>query len=246
MTETRRKQRRIQWYTLSLDTLRGWAVALIVTGLGVGAYFGFRVLERHYLEGEIARVVEQAEELRTALRGEPGISAYQSEYETARGDLDEAQKQLARGELGEALKSAERSRTLLDSIFDALRHSKTQGEARLIAVRGDVEFRRGERGTWQSARSRIVLNAGDYLKTSSKGSAEIMTVDGTIYTVRADTVILVGETRSVGGATRERINLEFGWIDLNTSHSASTVTTPGAEARVREDSSALVSYDEEQ
>ncbi|MEE8138232.1 MAG: FecR domain-containing protein [Thermoanaerobaculia bacterium] len=247
MPKTPKKQRRIQWYTLSFETLRGWAVVLIVTGLGVGGYFGFRFLERQYLEREVARVIAEAEEMLTTLRGEPGVAAYRGEYETARQKLNEAEEQADRGELDEALKSAERSRTLLASILGALRHSGVAGEARLIAVRGGVEYRRGERGKWQPARSRIVLNAGDYVKTSGKGSAEIMTVDGTIYTVRSDTVVVVGETRSIGGAARERsINLEFGWVDLSTSRSASRVTTPGAEARVREDSSALVTYDEQQ
>ncbi len=236
---------RIQWYTLSADTVRGFIIFLVLCGLGVGGYFGYGYLKQEYLKREVVRVIEEADELLAALKGESGIAGYQGEYDTARRSLRSAREQASRGQLAEAFSNAERSRTLLASILGALRHSAVEGEARLIAVRGGVEYRRGERGDWQPARSRIILNAGDYVKTSGNGSAEIMTVDGSVYTVRADTFILVGETRSVAGLGPERsINLESGWVDLSTTQSASRITTPEAEARVRKDSSGLVAYDE--
>ncbi len=244
MAASPQRQRNIDWYTVSADTLRGWVgclVLLVVTGL---AFVTYKVVERQLLAGRVERLLAESRGLYQTLRLESRIDEYRSEYDAARGSLEEAREHQQAGELREALRQAERSRGLLTSILDAIRRQGASGEARFIAVEGGVEFRRGERGAWQQARSRVSLQPGDYVKTSGGGSAEIMTVDGTLYTVRSDTVILIGRERQGLGRGAERgIDLEFGWVDLSTSRSASRVKTPGAEARVRRESSAVIAYD---
>jgi hypothetical protein len=90
----------------------------------------------------------------------------------------------------------------------------------------------------------VALNAGDYVKTTGSGSAEIMSVDGTLYTVRPDTVLLIGRTRPAPGEARKRtIDLEAGWVDLGTSQTSSHISTPQAEASVQRDSKAAISHD---
>ena len=70
-------------------------------------------------------------------------------------------------------------------------------------------------------------------------------VDGTLFTVRPETVVLVNRARSSGQGQRARsIALESGWVDLSTADAVSRVTTPRAEAEVRQRSEAAVSYDE--
>ena len=117
------------------------------------------------------------------------------------------------------------------------------GEAQFIAVQGGVEYRRGDRGDWEQARGRVTLRPGDYVKTGANGSAEIMFVDGTLYTVRSDTLFLVssraaGEQGKTGAA-------------CSTAGSTSTPRRAAAgwrrrrrEARGRRPSEAVVSYDE--
>jgi hypothetical protein len=108
-----------------------------------------------------------------------------------------------------------------------------------------VEFRRGESGEWQPARSRVTLYAGDYVKTANSASSEVMFQDGTVVTVRPDTVILVDRSRSLLGFGGERtVALEYGWVNLSTAQGSSKVRTPSASALVREESQALVAYDE--
>jgi hypothetical protein len=240
-------QRRYDWYTVSVDSVKGWTIVLTLIGLVAAGFLTYDWFKQQFLEREVARVVKEAEDLYQRLQTEEGIGSFRSEYSISRNNLEEARSLAARGELDDALKSAERSRTLLSSILNALRHSGSIGEASFISVKGGVEFRRGEQGPWQPAKSRVALQEGDYVKTSGRGSTEIMTADGTVYSVKADTVILVGQGRGGSGASPERtINLEFGWVDLSTSQSPSRVTTPTAEARVRRDSSAVISYDQEQ
>jgi hypothetical protein len=195
----------------------------------------------------VATAIQEAQDLLQTVREAGGVDSYREEYDQAIEHLDQAKASRASGDLKEAYRSGERSRTLLSSILSALRLRGPEGEAMFVAVEGEVEFRRGERGPWQKARSRVALNAGDYVKTSAGGSAEVMTVDGTLYTVRPDTVILVGRARPAPGVARQQtINLEVGWVNLGTGQSGSRVSTPGAEARLREETSASISYDEQE
>jgi hypothetical protein len=246
VTGKKKRPKRFDWYTISSEAIRGWVFALIVVVLVAAGYIGYRLVESMVLEREVATVIQEAQDLLITVREAGGVDSYREEYDQAISYLEEAKASRAAGELKDAYRSGERSHTLLNSILSALRLRGPEGEAMFVAVEGEVEFRRGERGPWQRARSRVALNAGDYVKTSAGGSAEVMTVDGTLYTVRPDTVILVGRARPAPGVTRQQaINLEFGWVNLGTGQSGSHVSTPGAEARVGEETTASISYDEQ-
>ena len=244
MTEKKQKGKLLDWYTVTSDTLRGWTFAAILLVLGIVGYLGYRILDHAVLEREVSRVIQEAEDLLRTVRDEGAINSYREEYFVARDYLEVAKDYQRGEELREAFRSAERSRTLLASILSTLSVRGPEGEAMFIAVQGGVEFRRGDRGSWQSARSRVALNAGDYVKTVKGGSAEIMTVDGTLYTVHADTVLLIGRIRPAPGASRQRtVQLESGWVDLGTAQSTSRISTPQAEAQVQQDTSAAVAHD---
>lgn len=247
MTPERKKRRLIDWYTISSTALRGWGFVVIVLVLAVLGVVGYRFLDQLVLEREVARVIQEADDLLRTVRNEGAIDSYREEYFVARRHLEEARDNQRAGALREAYRSAERSRTLLASILSTLRLRGPEGEAMFIAVQGGVEYRRGDRGPWQGARSRVALNAGDYVKTSRNGSAEIMSVDGTLYTVRPDTVLLIGRVRPAPGVARQRtLDLESGWVDLGTTQSTSRISTPQAEARIQRETTAAVSHDPEQ
>ena len=246
MSPSARADEKQHWHKISVDTLRGASVFLLLVLMAAGGFLGYRVLQSQFLAREVEIVMAEAQDLVQSLRGEEGINAYGEEYETAQVSLEQARGNAAAGQLGGALRDAEHSRSLLTSILNALRHRGPAGEAQFIAVQGGVEFRRGESGEWRPARSRVTLYAGDYVKTASRSSSEIMFQDGTVVTVRPDTVILVDRRRSLLGFGNERtVALEYGWVNLSTAQGVSKVRTPSASALVREDSQALVAYDEE-
>jgi glucodextranase-like protein/FecR-like protein len=233
------------WYRVSVDTLRGWAIFFFLVGAGVLGYYGYRYWEQYSLEREVTRMMDEARVLIQRLESEEGLGAYRSEFHTAWSSLQQARIHFAQGELAPAIESAQRSHTLLLTILDALRHRGAAGEAQFISVQGGVEYRSGEAGSWEEARGRVVLRTGDYVKTGGGGSAEVMFVDGTLYTVRPNTLFLVTRNRGAGGTLGEQaIRVEYGWVNLNTAQRSSRVTTPNAEARVREDSEAMVAYDQ--
>lgn len=234
------------WYKISLDTLRLWVIFFILTFGAIGGSWAYKFVNRHLLHRQVDVTMTEAQDLLAQLGTTPGASNFRSRLRTARESLEEAQRRLAEGDLQPALANAQRGRATLVAIMDSLQRKGGASEAHFVNVQGRVEYRRGERGDWQAARSRVQLFAGDYVKTSAGGSAELMMLEGTIFNVRPDTVVLVSRSRSkAGGASEQTLALESGWINLSTSQTASRVTTPDAEARVAERSQAVVSYDGE-
>jgi hypothetical protein len=234
------------WYTVSVDTLRGLAVLLAVLLLGGVGFYAYQRWSAEELEGEAGRLLaEVAELLERAGRERPG-GAFGEEYEAARRDHVEATADAAAGDFRAAVDKGRRSRALLLAILDAASARSGAGEAQFIAVQGGVEFRRGERGDWEEARSRVVLQSGDYVKTVANGSAEIVFLDGTLYTVRPNTLFLVTRRQgATAGASEQAIRMEYGWVNLNTAQRGGRVETPRAEARVARESEAMVAYDKE-
>jgi hypothetical protein len=233
------------WYKISIDAVRTWTTVIAVLVIGIGGFWGYTLLSRHFLEREVLVTIEESETLLERLQTEPDLDAHRERVEAATGHLDSARVLYAQSEMHEARDEARRCRTLLASVSDALSDRSPAGEAQFIATQGKVEVRRGERGEWRPARSRMVLHAGDYVKTSANGSAEGMMVDGTLFTVRPSTVLLVTRTRTAFGLRSERtLSLESGWVNLSTAQMKGRITTPEAAATVGERSQAVVAYDE--
>ncbi|MDP9121477.1 MAG: FecR family protein [Acidobacteriota bacterium] len=237
---------RKDWYSISVDTLRGWALLLLILiGAGVG-YYVYEIWHRQNLEHQSAALIEEVKGLFLRLDKDAKVSTYRSEVEVARQSFEQSQAAFQRRDFGAALAEARRSHGVLLSVLDQLAMPGTAGQGQFLSIQGEVEFRRGEGGSWEEARSRVPLHAGDFVRTSEGGSAEIMFLDGTLYTVRANTQFIVSPGGSGGGAgAGQSIQMEYGWVDLNTASRSSQVKTPGAVAHVRQDSEAFVAYDKD-
>ncbi|MEM7052308.1 MAG: FecR domain-containing protein [Acidobacteriota bacterium] len=232
-----------RWYTLSVDSLRGWAIFFFLVALVAVSLVGYRQWEEYARRWEAADLIAEASGLATKVNAHEGMSRFRGEYETGLRYLQEARRAQAVENYRKAVTSGLLSRNVLRAILEPLERSVERGEASFIAVQGNVEFRRGETGEWQGARSRIPLRSGDYVRTSNDGSAEILFDDGTLYTVSANTSFIVSRQRASGDESRS-IDMQYGWVNLNTASQPAVVTTPSASARVEEASEAYVSYQE--
>lgn len=238
------RPRKQQWYSVTVETLRGLALVLLVLAAGTGAFFTYRSWQRQAHEREAARLIESAHGLLQRLQEEPRAVDYRKEYDAAFQSVEQARSEFERREFGAARESARRATTLLRSVLDALTLPGSGGEAQFTYVQGLVEVRRGEASDWEEARSRMALHQGDFVRTSGGGSAEIHFTDGTLYTVRPDTMFVVSTAPAADGVRGERaIRMEYGWVDLSTHDRSSQVETPGAAARVEERSEAFVTYE---
>jgi hypothetical protein len=232
------------WYTVSVDTLRTLAVLALLVVVAAAGWIGYQRWRTVELAREAAQLLEEVGGLVERARDERGARAFGSELVEATASRDAAAQSYERGEFASSVAHGRRARALLLALLDVGSSRATGGEAQFIAVQGDVELRRGEQGEWEPARSRDVLRSGDYVKTSATGSAEIVFLDGTLYTVRPNTLFLVTRTRTfVGLGTEQAISMEYGWVDLNTAQRGGRVSTPSAEARVARDSEAAVAVD---
>lgn len=233
--------KRKDWYSVSVETLKGFGLLLLILAVVGLSFFGYRAWDHQSQEREAAAVIEEADGLLRRLSNEKRAVSSASELGTARESLQQAQSRFAAQDFRGALESGQRSRNVLLSIFDALALRSSNGQARFVSIQGDVEYRRGDSGDWQEARSRVQLQPGDFVRTSENGSAEVMFLDGTLYTVRPNTQFIV--SASGAGRTAQTIRMDYGWVNLSTSRKSSNVVTPGAVARVKEDSEAFVAVD---
>ncbi|HSF42037.1 MAG TPA: FecR domain-containing protein [Thermoanaerobaculia bacterium] len=233
-----------EWYSVSVETLRGLGLLLgllVVAGIG---FFGYRIWEQGSLERDAARLIAEDQELIRRLQNEERAKSFSTEYNAAVKSFEEAKALYASQSYAQSIEKAKWSFNVLQSILDALALPGAAGQAQFISVQGEVEFRRGDSTDWQEARSRVSLRSGDYVRTSDNGSAEIMFLDGTLYTVRSNTQFVVAPpTSASGGPAEQAIEMEYGWVNLETAQRSSNVKTPGAVARVEQDSQAFVAVD---
>lgn len=244
MVDPKARSPRKEWYSVSVDTLRGLGLlVLVLAALGLG-FLGYRVWERGALQREAVRVIEEVQGLIQRLQKEDRAAAgYKTELDAAWQSFQDAQGALRRNDFRTSLESARRSRNVLLSILDALQLPEEAVSPQFVTIQGEVLYRRGDGGDWKEARGRAPLRSGDFVRTSENGSAEIMFPDGTLYTVRPNTQFIVSTGRKGGGGEEQSIEMEYGWIDLNTAQGSSNVKTPGAVARVEQDSEAFVAVD---
>ncbi len=253
---------RKDWYSISVDTLRGWFFLLLIAAVLVGGYIGYRSWESRSLERNSRLVIDQDQALLAQVRDDAKAGEFKSEYDAGTQSLEAARADFAARRFRTALANAVTCRKLLQSILDTVALTNSGGQAQFISLQGEVEYKRSDGGSWEEARPRLPLRAGDYVRTGSGSSAEIVFLDGTLYTVRGNTQFVIspggsqgngsgttaGGTGGAGGAGGEAaadqaIQMEYGWVNLNTSSHPSQVKTPGAVAKVREDSEAFVTYD---
>ncbi|HEY0783705.1 MAG TPA: FecR domain-containing protein [Thermoanaerobaculia bacterium] len=226
-----------------MDTVRGLAFLLLALALLVVGVFAYKTWDRKTLARRAALIITESEGLIEQVRDKDKTGVYRGELEAGIKGLDEARAQYKKSNFPEAYQSARSSHEVLASILEEVASPDAGGQARFITIQGQVEVRRGDGGAWEEARAHGQLHTGDYVRTSETGSAEINFKDGTLYTVRPNTLFIVSPSSS--GTAEQAISMQYGWVDLNTASGGSQVQTPGAVAQVRQDSEAFVTFDKD-
>ena len=223
-----------EWYSASLTTVAFFGF-LVVAIIGV---LVFPHLDRNSIESQAERAIFEATERIELVEQRDDIDQIKVDQRSAWDLLAQANAAFDESDFERALESGERCLLALDAI-----ESKGQGTIRVLSVQGGVEYRRGERGAWKRLRNHVSLNQGDWVKTQSDGTAELLfSGDGSLFTLRQSTMVhLGGETGGLGND--KATNVSFGSVELATSASDHMVTTPKAQAKVGRDSAALVAFD---
>ncbi len=208
----------------------------------IAGILAYQQWEQRTRRDRAERAIDAASELALELEEHPDYDQLRLEHHVAWKDLADARSEFDAERYGPALSHARAALRDLDSIFD-LGQSNSARKSRFLSVSGGVEYRRGERGAWIKARSNDSLNAGDWIKTSDNGTAEIRFPDGSSYVLRHSTLVHLGLDSDSTANGEPVAQLESGWVEFNTGKSGSKVKLPRSEAVLAEGTEVAISYD---
>jgi hypothetical protein len=124
----------------------------------------------------------------------------------------------------------------------------TAQQAHFTALDGTVRVKKGDRNSWVVADYSIPLEKGDVVQTGSEGMAKVVFNDGTSYTVKQDSLIVIEENSANDQQqTNVAVAVTTGTVDLTTATysqgSKSQVIVAGATASLAPESAAQVHND---
>ena len=124
----------------------------------------------------------------------------------------------------------------------------TSQEAHFTAIDGTVRVKKANRNTWVTADYNVLLDKGDVVQTGSEGMAKVVFNDGTSYTIKQDSLIVVEENSANDQQqTSVAVAVSTGTVDLSTATfsqgSKSQVIVDGARASLGPESAAQVHND---
>jgi FecR protein len=118
-------------------------------------------------------------------------------------------------------------------------------QAHFTVLDGTIRVRKGNGNSWINADYSLPLEKGDVVQTGAEGMAKISFNDGTSYTVKQDSLIVIEENSANDQQqTNVAVAVTTGTVDLTTATyvegSKSQVIVAGAKASLAPDSSAMV------
>ena len=118
-------------------------------------------------------------------------------------------------------------------------------QAHFTALDGTVRVRKQNGNSWINADYNVPLEKGDVVQTAAEGIAKIVFNDGTNYTVKQDSLIVIEENSANDQQqTNVAVAVTTGTVDLTTATyvqgSKSQVIVAGAKASLAPDSQAMV------
>ncbi len=121
-------------------------------------------------------------------------------------------------------------------------------QAHFTALDGTVRVKKANGNSWGTADYNVPLEKGDVVQTGSEGMAKIVFNDGTNYTVKQDSLIVIEENSANDQQqTNVAVAVSTGTVDLSTATyvqgSKSQVIVAGATASLAPDSAAMVHND---
>jgi hypothetical protein len=124
----------------------------------------------------------------------------------------------------------------------------TAQQAHFTALDGTVRVKKGNGNSWVKADYSIPLEKGDVVQTGSEGMAKVVFNDGTSYTVKQDSLIVIEENSANDQQqTNVAVAVSTGTVDLSTATysqgSRSQVIVAGATASLSPESTAQVHND---
>ena len=172
--------------------------------------------------------------------------------ESAGEKLKDSQQHYSRRNYRDARTSAILSQNYSQKMIDIGRgDTTTTREVRFYRIEGEVRVKRAGQFHWEDATPRMLLKIGDQIKTGSSAGVQILYFDGTITTVRPESLLEIKDLYEGPVSRERRVSEKLNWGEVETATRKANVAgsyheiqSVGATAKSREDSEFKVSYNQ--
>jgi hypothetical protein len=240
----------LDWVVVSIDSIRRWGLLALFVVLSLVLGGGAFLVLHEPVEKRAQRAVKQATSLEEEVSRGGITSGLQEEFDQASRLLSEARSDLERQDFAASLARAEDAIRRFE-LLAGLVGRDFVGSGQIIEIHGHVEIQRANQSQWERGREKQPLYNGDFVKTGSESSAEIIFSDGTVYRVGPDALMeMHREARGGAQPSSGEVKVKVGQVNVFTANNPSTVLTDSARAEVdresrvgvevAEDSSAVV------
>ena len=239
-----KKQSRVNldWYLVSVETIRKIAAVAVVLLLGGAAYWFYKYQTTNpSIKAE--RAVSDAESSLNQLASSKDFSTYRSDFDRAKAKLDEAKGLIGQSKWAEAESVATESQTISTVALGHMVGPK-ESDAQFLSIEGDVQFQKSSTSDWKKADARAPLFNGDWVKTGDGSSAELIFSNGSLYTVGPNALLEIYAMATPGSTKKQNtVQMTVGSVEINTSDDVSTVKTPSTQVVIKSESTAQVGVD---
>jgi hypothetical protein len=231
----------IDWYLISIDRLKQIGLVVLIILLSGAAYF-FWQKEKGNPRSNAESAIADARQALNSLAASKDFNLHRAEFDRAQRKLEEANKLFASTKYQEAQGAAVESQTISRTALSG--GGERENDAQFLTVEGDVKYQKGSSGDWKDADARTPLFNGDWVKTGSRASAELIFSNGSIYTIGSNALLEV--YAAINPQTSRKTNavqMQIGSVEVATTDDQSTVRTPGTQVVIDSESTTQVGVD---
>ncbi len=234
----------LDWIIVSVERLRRWGLwVLLVILTGAAAFTAYSYLHEPPRK-RAERMLRQASAAEEQLSRAGVSDSLQGEFDQASLLLAQAREDCGRQEWSACEARAGDSLRRFQ-LLSGLVNGEFVGSGQIIAAQGKVEVQRANQSQWERATEKMPLYNGDFVKTGSEASAEILFSDGTIFRVGADSLLeMHRNARTAQAGTSGEVRVRVGQVNVYTALQPSTVITDAARAEVDRESRVGVEVDD--
>src|ERR1700756_1160116 len=231
----------IDWYLVSIDRLKKIGLIILLLLLGAGGWLYYSNQKRNPRSSAESAIAEARQALNT-LASSKDFPSHRGDFDRAQHKLDEAGTLLASGKYSDAESAAVESQTFSRAALSG--KGGTENDAQFLTVEGDVQYQKSATSDWSAAETRTPLFNGDWVKTGSGPSAELIFSNGSLYTIGSNALLeIYSQFNPSTSRKNNSVQMQIGSVEVATTDNASSVRPPGSQITVDSESTTQVGVD---
>src|SRR3954453_6911074 len=231
----------VDWYLISIDRLKQIGLIILLLILGLAGWWYFSNQKRNPRSSAESAIAAARQALNT-LAASKDFPSHRGDFDRAQHKLDEAGTLLGGGKYAEAESAAIESQTFSRAALSG--KAGAENDAQFLTVEGDVQYQKSPTSDWAPAETRTPLFNGDWVKTGSGASAELIFSNGSLYTVGPNALLEVYSQFNPSTSRKNNsVQMQIGTVEVATTDDVSSVRTPGIQVTIDSESTAQVGVD---